>query len=192
DALERLLPEVDRILKKQAYSIEEAAIATGLSLDQLRRAYLTRFPVDANLFQLHDRAQHVYAEAARVCRFRQLCATATTGAATQCDLLLQALGTLMNASQESCRDLYECSCPELDTLVSVCRDHGAYGARLTGAGWGGCCVALVALADADQFLERVTAEYYGNYADVADVDITTAAFACRAGEGAHVIAIKGQ
>jgi len=55
-----------------------------------------------------------------------------------------ALGALVRASHKSCRDLYEVSSDELDFLVEgVCAFDGVHGARLTGAGFGGCVVALV-------------------------------------------------
>jgi galactokinase len=52
-------------------------------------------------------------------------------------------GRLMYASHASLRDDYEVSTPELDTFVETARRHGARGARLTGAGFGGCAIALV-------------------------------------------------
>jgi galactokinase len=59
-------------------------------------------------------------------------------------------GELMNASHDSLRDDYEVSIPELDRLVSLLRaTPGVLGARLTGAGFGGACVALCRTGSAD-------------------------------------------
>lgn len=48
----------------------------------------------------------------------------------------------MNESQDSCRDVYECSCPEIDKLVNISR-RISLGSRLTGAGWGGSTVRTI-------------------------------------------------
>ncbi|MEJ5198861.1 MAG: galactokinase, partial [Anaerolineae bacterium] len=55
---------------------------------------------------------------------------------------------------------YEASCAEVDTLVALCREcDGVLGARVTGAGWGGCVVALVAEGAEAEVLAQVTARY---------------------------------
>ena len=53
----------------------------------------------------------------------------------------------------------EVSVPELDVLVEALVQAGAYGARLTGGGFGGCVVALVPVVDADEIAARAVAEY---------------------------------
>jgi galactokinase len=58
-------------------------------------------------------------------------------------------GRLMYASHASLRDDYEVSTPELDAFVETAKQHGARGARLTGAGFGGCAIALVPQAQSD-------------------------------------------
>jgi galactokinase len=71
-----------------------------------------------------------------------------------------AVGRLMNASHESLRADYEVSSPALDAIGEIARAlPGCHGARMTGAGFGGCAVALVERAASPAFAERVAAEY---------------------------------
>ena len=73
---------------------------------------------------------------------------------------VQRFGELMNQCHVSLRDLYEVSCPELDVMVRVAQSlEGCYGARLTGAGFGGCTVNLVARAEAEKFAKALANGY---------------------------------
>lgn len=73
----------------------------------------------------------------------------------------ERFGELMNASHASLRDDYEVSVPALDTLVAMLQETpGVFGARLTGAGFGGACVALVA-AGKGEAISRDVMEKYG-------------------------------
>ena len=64
-------------------------------------------------FKLYQRARHVYGEASRVLCFKSVCDSQPADS-------IPLLGDLMKESHASCRDLYECSCPELDQLVDIC------------------------------------------------------------------------
>jgi galactokinase len=71
-----------------------------------------------------------------------------------------AFGRLMNESHRSLRDDYEVSCRELDVMAEAAwHVDGVYGSRLTGAGFGGCTVSLVAEAAVPTFVQQVAAEY---------------------------------
>jgi galactokinase len=81
---------------------------------------------------------------------------------------LAAAGKLMNESHESLRDLYEVSSPELDLLTDLARAHRAcFGARLTGAGFGGCAVALVKSELAADFVSAVETGYRSRRPDLS-------------------------
>lgn len=96
------------------------------------------------------RARHVVTEIARV--------EAAVEALRRDDFA--ALGQLMAASHGSLRDDFEVSCPELDLLVelAVARDYVA-GARMTGAGFGGCTINLVQRDALDSFEREVVEPY---------------------------------
>lgn len=96
------------------------------------------------------RAEHVVYECARTV---EACKKLRQG-----DLI--SFGRLMDASHDSLRDLYAVSCKELDTLVDEARAcEGVLGARMTGAGFGGCAVAIVNRDAVDAVMEKVGAAY---------------------------------
>lgn len=72
---------------------------------------------------------------------------------------MKELGELMNVSHKSCDELFDCSSPELNELTQMARDFGALGSRLTGAGWGGCCVSLVLKSDLENFIQKLMGYY---------------------------------
>ena len=69
-------------------------------------------------------------------------------------------GRLLYASHESLRDLLRVSCPALDNLVAAARRAGALGARLTGAGFGGCAVVFCEAADRERVRAGLIEHYY--------------------------------
>ncbi|HEX6499741.1 MAG TPA: galactokinase [Micromonosporaceae bacterium] len=72
---------------------------------------------------------------------------------------LRGIGPLLTASHLSMRDDFEITVPEVDTAVEVALASGAYGARMTGGGFGGCVLALVDADRADAVAAAVTAAY---------------------------------
>ncbi len=73
---------------------------------------------------------------------------------------LVRFGELLNASHDSLRDLYDVTGIELDTMVEEARKiEGVYGARMTGAGFGGCTVSLVKREAAERFQKEVGENY---------------------------------
>jgi galactokinase len=93
------------------------------------------------------------------------------------------LGRLMNEAHASAREDYAISTPELDLLVQSANEvEGCVGARLTGAGWGGCIIALVHEDVVEGFEQHVTVRYHQTFGR------EPAIFPCRAGPGAgHVM-----
>ena len=95
-----------------------------------------------------------------------------------------ALGLLMNGSDESLRVDYEVTCEELDAMTAIARGlPGCCGARMTGAGFGGCTVNLVEAAAVEAFSQRLLAEYKDRTGLRGEV------IASSPGDGAGVLAL---
>jgi len=126
---------------------------------------------------LFRRFRHVVTEAHRVYEAQE--------AMERSDLL--TFGLLMDDSHESLRTDYEVSSPELDRLVELARGAGAAGARLTGAGFGGCVVALVPPSRLDRVLGILRDGYYRARGFTGPPDQVL--FVASASEGASVQAV---
>jgi galactokinase len=97
----------------------------------------------------------------------------------------KALGQLMNASHASLREDFEVSSDELNAMVACAwEEELCLGARMTGAGFGGCAVALVRADAARAFAVHVAAGYE------SAVGITANAYICTATDGAEVLPIS--
>ena len=116
---------------------------------------------------LRSRAVHVVSETARARFAAQLLAQGK----------LARFGKLLFESHESCRRLYECSSPELDTIVSAAKRAGALGARLTGAGWGGAAIVLVSKRDTKTIpaMQRAYDRAYGKTPPITEVQASAGA-----------------
>ncbi len=97
---------------------------------------------------------------------------------------LTRFGELMHQAHVSFRDDFEASCGEIDILVDLAdKQTGCFGARLTGGGFGGCTVNLVAATHAATFVEAMRTGY------LKATGITAEIYTSRASAGAHAITL---
>lgn len=118
------------------------------------------------------RARHIVTENARVLEAVQVMKAGN----------IKRLGELFNASHDSLRDDFEVTNDALNIMVECAREQAScYGARMTGAGFGGCAVALVKKENAEEFTNIVSAAYRHRSGLEASV------YVCKASEGASII-----
>lgn len=122
-------------------SVERAAAKLGVA--SLRDA--TASDVESLDGELRARAQHVVTEIARVVSAVELLDAGR----------IAELGPLLDASHASLAQDFEVSCPELDLACEVARASGAFGARMTGGGFGGSAIALVPCGRVDDVTRSV-------------------------------------
>jgi galactokinase len=154
-------------------SCEKAARV--LEVDSFRDLTMEQVEAKRNSMDpvVFKRAKHVVGEIAR---------TTDAAAALKADDW-DKVGELMYASHRSLRDDFEVSCKELDVLVDLASKHeGVIGSRMTGGGFGGCTVTLVASEKADAVADSICKQYE------QATGVTPTAFVTRPSQGAHRIA----
>ncbi len=162
---------VDSAYNERRQQCERAA--THFDVRALRDVDLATFEARAGELDetTRRRARHVITENGRVLQARTAMLAGDAA----------ALGRLMNSSHDSLRDDFEVSSPALNTMVEIAQAQpGCFGARMTGAGFGGCAVALVASSAADEFVPAVQKSYE------TATHLTPAIYVCRPVGGADV------
>ncbi len=163
---------VDSAYNERRAQCEEGARRLGVSA--LRDLDVATFEAQSKDLPpvLRRRCKHVVHENDRTLRAAQ--------ALREGDL--HSFGRLMNESHTSLRDLYEVSCEELDLMAALAQSQpGCWGARMTGAGFGGCAVALVDMPAVDAFTHNVAAVYE------RQAQRTPVLYVCQASAGAGLV-----
>lgn len=163
-------------LRLAPYNMEELEMALGVPpieciKDKPALAEALESNAEGSGLKLRDRAMHVFRESSRVEEFKEAAKAGDVG----------RMGALLNESHASLRDQYNCSCRELDELVSRLLEGGAIGARLTGAGWGGCAVALAMENKLEGVLSHVRNTFF---AMIDDARLSSVLFSSRPAKGA--------
>lgn len=164
---------VDSAYNERRSQCEAAARFFGVKA--LRDVSLDQFEARADQLEAvtRRRARHVITENARTLQAAEMMRRGDP----------IGLGRLMNASHLSLRDDFEVSSHELNVMVDCAnRQAGCYGARMTGAGFGGCAVALVRADVAEDFGRSVITEYQALTGRAPNV------YVCRATNGAEIVA----
>jgi galactokinase len=151
---------VKRALASSEYNTRRAECTAGVAIlkkvlpgiTSLRDVTPSAFLHNERLLDpvVRQRCRHVVMEIARV---DEAVRTLESG-----DLTL--FGKLMYESHMSLQHDYQVSCPELDAVVDICAEvDGVYGARMTGAGFGGCAICLARENDVPEIIHRIGVEY---------------------------------
>jgi galactokinase len=178
----------DKLDQEAGYTRDDLAGILGMSVKDLEAEYMSKFPVQTDKFQIRKRALHVFSEAKRVFDFKSILSVAQKSHQDLHDQELRSLGELMNETQRSCLEVYECSAPELDEICAIARRAGTYGSRLTGAGWGGCTVHLVPQSQVEEVTTALKEKYYlKHFPDITEEKLHQALVISKPSSGSAVI-----
>ena len=175
--------KVERKLSGSEYNTRRNQCEEGAQILQKHRSESIRALRDASLEDIEAcrdlmtdivfrRCRHVVTENPRVLDTIEALQTGD----------LNRVGNLMQESHNSLRDDYEVSCPELNVLVDLAMNcQGVLGARMTGAGFGGCTVNLVEKSQVDHFRDRIVSAYKEETGRFPEITVT------RPAQGATIV-----
>lgn len=205
NTLEEMVNLVHKCLPKELYTKREICDILSVNEEELEQLYLTPNTRHLTEFKLKQRALHVYEEAKRVEDFRKHCMSSVNSNGLNGvngkndaivyengdgnDNIINILGNLMSASHESLKELYECSHDNLDRLVNISKDMNVH-SRLTGAGWGGCIIALCSKENVNKYIDTLIENFYVKHCNIDKNKASSYVFATTPNHGAEIYVNK--
>ncbi|KAI5949667.1 GAL1 [Candida margitis] len=155
--LSKMIDVVSKTLtEKKGYTVEQCCKELGITAEEFHLKYLEKIPVKFDVLKLYQRSLHVYRESLRVLQTLQLLSSPVEDESK----FFQAFGSLMNESQHDLDVLNESSNSKLNEICAIALDNGAYGSRVTGAGWGGSIVHLTSTENLPRLTSSLIDTYY--------------------------------
>ncbi|CCG22443.1 Gal1 galactokinase [Candida orthopsilosis Co 90-125] len=155
--MSKMIDVVEKILsEKKGYTVKQCCQELGITPKDFHSRYLKKIPVKFDVLKLYQRSLHVYRESLRVLQTLQLLSTPIDDDAK----FFQTFGSLMNESQHDLDVLNESSNAKLNEVCSIALKNGAYGSRVTGAGWGGSIVHLTSTENLQKLTNSLIDAYY--------------------------------
>lgn len=200
--LKDMVKLVHEYLPKDVYTKNNICEILDISQKELEELFCAVNTKHLTEFKLKQRALHVYEEAIRVEEFRKQCVESVQNkngvngdSETKVHIVHEnghrnvnvcnVLGQLMSESHKSLKNLYECSHDNLDYIVDLLAEIDVH-SRLTGAGWGGCIVALCPKERVEQCIEMLIDKFYGKYCKLDKEAASQYVFATTSNHGAEI------
>lgn len=181
-----LIEEVFTLEQKQhGFSVEDIAQQLNMTGDEFTGKYLSVLDVRFDKLKLYQRTKHVFLESLNVLKCLQLLLNNSK------EDFLNNFGDIMNQSQWTIKNLNESSTDKLDEICTIARENGAYGSRVTGAGWGGSLVHLTTVKQLPGLVDALTNQFYKkHYKDITDEELANALVDTKPATGSSIVILK--
>ncbi|WBW74782.1 galactokinase Gal1 [Schizosaccharomyces osmophilus] len=172
--------------EKVGLTTEQMAKKLEISTKQFAEVFLTAIPVRYDIMRVYQRAKHVFSEFLRVLETLKLFREHKPS--DNSETFLMAFGRLMNDSQRSANIYNNSSSPNLEEVCAISVANGAYGARATGAGWGGSTVHLTTVQKLPKVVSALKGQYYNkHFPNLSQADLDAAIVVSKPATGSCLV-----
>lgn len=168
--------------QRDGFTIKQISKQLEITEEEFRNKYLSTLEVRFDKLQLYKRTRHVFYESLNVLKCLELLRGDNKND------FLKKFGNIMNDSQATIKDFNQSSTEKLDEICKIALENGAYGSRVTGAGWGGSLVHLTSVKRLPKLVEALTNQFYKKHYDgITEEELANALVDTKPATGSSII-----